>query len=302
MYDIIIGKRVNKTKVVVCIILICIAEVLGIVGGIKVARKQMAKKEEKILSQQVAKIDQEEKERISEEEKKAQEIRNSHIEKTSKPLSEEQQNNILHIYRSDKKRVFLTFDDGPSEGVTPLILDELKSENVKATFFTLGTNVRNYPDIVKREFDEGHYIANHGYTHKYSAIYESPQATLDEYNYTESAIREALGNNNYRSNLFRFPGGSNGGYYDSMKQKSKALLRENGVVHLDWNCLSKDAEGAHSTESLLQNVKETAEGKNSVVVLMHDSSDKILSYEVLKDIISYFRDNEYEFCNIYDIL
>lgn len=302
MYDVIMGRRVNRKKIILAVILVYVVEIVGIIAGVKYANKVISKKYVTELESIVSKIENEENQKKIQEERERKEIIQSHIEKTSKPLSEEQQNNILHIYRSDKKRVFLTFDDGPSESVTPLILDELKKENIKATFFTLGTNVKRHPEIVKREFYEGHYVANHGYTHKYSDIYSCAQATLDEYNYTENAIKEALENPNYRSNLFRFPGGSNGGYYNDLKQESKALLRENGVVHLDWNCLSKDAEGAHSTESLIQNVKETSEGKNSVVVLMHDSADKILSYEVLKDIISYFRDNGYEFCNIYDII
>ena len=254
------------------------------------------------LQEKAAQIEQAEAEKKAEKEREEQAKIQERIQKTSQPFNEEQQYNILHIYKSDTKRVFLTFDDGPSETVTPLILDLLKEENVPATFFTLGTNVKRHPEIVRREFDEGHYVANHGYSHKYSAVYASPQATFDEYNYTENAIKEALGNENYKSNLFRFPGGSNGGYYDSLKQESKALLRENGIVHLDWNCLSKDAEGAHSTESLIQNIKDTADGKYSVVVLMHDSSDKILTYESLKEVINYFRENGYEFKNIYDII
>ena len=57
----------------------------------------------------------------------------------------------------------MTFDDGPSQTVTPVILDTLKKENVKVTFFLLGSRVELNPDIVKREYEEGHYIANHGY-------------------------------------------------------------------------------------------------------------------------------------------
>ena len=178
----------------------------------------------------------------------------------------------------------------------------LKKENVKATFFTLGTNVNNYPDLVKREFDEGHYVANHGYSHKYSTVYASPEATLNEYNYTEDAIRKALGNNSYMSKLFRFPGGSNGGYYDEAKQNSKALLHDNGIMHLDWNSLSSDAAGAKTKEALLQNVKDTMGEKDSVVILMHDSSDKILTYEMLSDLISYLKEKGYKFENIYDLL
>lgn len=302
MYDIIIGRSVNKRKITIVIATLLIVEFIAVIGGIKFADHKYAKEEAIKLQEKVAKIEQAEAEKKAEKEREEQAKIQERIQKTSQPFNEEQQYNILHIYKSDTKRVFLTFDDGPSETVTPLILDLLKEENVPATFFTLGTNVKRHPEIVRREFDEGHYVANHGYSHKYSAVYASPQATFDEYNYTENAIKEALGNENYRSNLFRFPGGSNGGYYNSLKQESKALLRENGIVHLDWNCLSKDAEGAHSTESLIQNIKDTADGKYSVVVLMHDSSDKILTYESLKEVINYFRENGYEFKNIYDII
>lgn len=302
MYDIIIGRSVNKRKITIVIAILLIVEFIAVIGGIKYADHKYAKEEAIKLQEKVAQIEQAEAEKKDEKEREEQAKIQERIQKTSQPFNEEQQYNILHIYKSDTKRVFLTFDDGPSETVTPLILDLLKEENVPATFFTLGTNVKRHPEIVRREFDEGHYVANHGYSHKYSAVYASPQATFDEYNYTENAIKEALGNENYRSNLFRFPGGSNGGYYDSLKQESKALLRENGIVHLDWNCLSKDAEGAHSTESLIQNIKDTADGKYSVVVLMHDSSDKILTYESLKEVINYFRENGYEFKNIYDII
>lgn len=302
MYDIIIGRSVNKRKITIVIATLLIVEFIAVIGGIKYADHKYAKEEAIKLQEKAAQIEQAEAEKKDEKEREEQAKIQERIQKTSQPFNEEQQYNILHIYKSDTKRVFLTFDDGPSETVTPLILDLLKEENVPATFFTLGTNVKRHPEIVRREFDEGHYVANHGYSHKYSAVYASPQATFDEYNYTENAIKEALENENYKSNLFRFPGGSNGGYYDSLKQESKALLRENGIVHLDWNCLSKDAEGAHSTESLIQNIKDTADGKYSVVVLMHDSSDKILTYESLKEVINYFRENGYEFKNIYDII
>ena len=63
----------------------------------------------------------------------------------------------------------MTFDDGPST-VTPDILDILKQENIKASFFVLGSRVEAMPGMVKRIYEEGHYIANHGYSHTYSAI------------------------------------------------------------------------------------------------------------------------------------
>ena len=98
------------------------------------------------------------------------------------PLNEQELENFSNIYKhQDNKRVFLTFDDGPSTSVTPYILDLLSQQNVKATFFVLGSKVEANPDLVKREYDEGHYIANHGYSHKYSEMYSSTQNVLDEY-------------------------------------------------------------------------------------------------------------------------
>ena len=67
---------------------------------------------------------------------------------------------------------YLTFDDGPTPVVTPKILDILKEENIKATFFVLGKSVDAHPEIVKRTYEEGHYIANHGYSHNNSILYK----------------------------------------------------------------------------------------------------------------------------------
>ena len=149
MYDVIMGRRVNRKKIILAVILVYVVEIVGIIAGVKYANKVISKKYVTELESIVSKIENEENQKKIQEERERKEIIQRHIEKTSKPLSEEQQNNILHIYRSDKKRVFLTFDDGPSESVTPLILDELKKENIKATFFTLGTNVKRHPEIVK---------------------------------------------------------------------------------------------------------------------------------------------------------
>lgn len=101
---------------------------------------------------------------------------------------------IKDIYYSDEKNIYLTFDDGPSPNVTPQILKILKEEQVPATFFVLGSRVELYPDLLKQEFNEGHYIANHGYSHSYSSIYQSVDTVVYEYNRTEKAIQNALRN------------------------------------------------------------------------------------------------------------
>ena len=222
--------------------------------------------------------------------------------KGNQPLTQEQIQAVNQIYHSEQRRVFLTFDDGPSQAVTPFILDLLKQENIKASFFVLGDRVVANPDLVKRAYEEGHFIANHGKTHIYQEIYSSPEKVIEEYNNTNQAIRNAIGNPEYHSRVFRFPGGSKGGYYSEIKSQALQLLNQNGIASLDWNCLSKDAEGAKTKEQLIQNVITTMGTKQSVVILMHDASNKILTYEALPEIIQYLRQNGYVFCSLQDIL
>lgn len=238
-----------------------------------------------------------------EEQLKQKEIIEEENRKKNLPqLTEEGKNNIAQIYKSETKRVFLTFDDGPSSNVTPKILDVLKSENIKATFFLLGSRVELNPEIVKREYEEGHYIASHGYSHVYSQIYASPQSVLDEYNNCVRAIQNAIGVPEYNPHLFRFPGGFKGGKYDKIKAEAHTLLEQNGIAHVDWNALTSDAAGAKTTEEFIAQLEKTVPKYNSVVVLMHDAGNKKATAEALPTIISYFRERGYEFKSFYDII
>ena len=240
-------------------------------------------------------------------------VQERHIDEPTEPvktasnastaLTPAQYEKIIHIYtQSPNKTVYLTFDDGPSPNVTPLILDELKKQNIKATFFMLGTNATYYPNLVKRAYEEGHYIANHGYSHKYSEIYQNTDTVLNDYRLCEQALKKALNNDNYQSKVYRFPGGSSGGYYDAIKKDAINLLKENNIAYLDWNALTYDAENAHTKESILENLANTVGEKNVVVLLMHDSSSKILTYDSLPDVINFFRERGYTFNTLYDAL
>lgn len=289
----VVKPKMKKWKIIIIILIVLVVIALSVYGGIKYAQHKNNEK----IQEQVRKEQEllEEQKRI-EQEKEAKRLKNANT------LTEEQMQSVENIYTSEEKRVFLTFDDGPTTTVTPFILDLLKQENIKATFFVLGSRAKANPDLIKREFEEGHYIANHGYTHKYSQIYQSSQTVLDEYNYAEGCIQEALENPDYHSRVFRFPGGSVGGYYKTIKKQAKQFLRQNNIVSLDWNALSKDADGAHTKETIMQNIIGTVGQKQSVVILMHDAADKILTYETLPDVIQYLRDNGYNFKNLYDIL
>lgn len=121
-------------------------------------------------------------------------------------LTEQGKENLKNIYKGEVKRAFLTFDDGPSKN-TKAILDILKENNIKATFFVLGHQVEVFPETTRRIYDEGHYIANHGYSHIYSSIYQTSQQVLVEYNQCNQIVADAIGVPEYNSRLFRFPGG-----------------------------------------------------------------------------------------------
>lgn len=134
------------------------------------------------------------------------EISSTKNSESKKEIEEETKGKTNNIYDKNSKIAYLTFDDGPSQAVTPLILDLLKEENIKATFFVLGSNVKRNPDLVKRAYQEGHYIANHGYSHDYKKIYKNAKSVLEEFNKTEKQIQKAIESNEYSSHLFRFPG------------------------------------------------------------------------------------------------
>ena len=79
-------------------------------------------------------------------------------------------------------------------------------------------------------------------------------------------------------------------------------MKKNKIAYLDWNALSNDSAGAKTKEELIESIKNTVGNKQTVVILMHDAGNKILTYEVLPDIIKILKENGYIFKNIYDIL
>ena len=282
----------KKKKILVILIIIALILIIIVARNIQIILKQNEQCE--IYEKQVAKIQEEEQKQKEEEERKRQ-------EKLPK-LTDVGVQNIEKIYTSETKRAFLTFDDGPTD-VTPRILDILKQENIKATFFVLGSNVKKKPELVKRMYDEGHFIANHGYSHVYSNIYSSPQAVLNEFNSCNEEVKKAIGENEYNSHLFRFPGGLAGGTYAEIKKQAKDLLMQNNIVNVDWNALNGDGETNNlSIDFEIQRLNETTENKNSIVVLMHDSPLKSVTADALPQIITNLRDKGYEFKNFYEII
>jgi len=216
-------------------------------------------------------------------------------------LSASFKDKFASICKSDEKVVYLTFDDGPSSKVTPKILDILKKENIKATFFVVGKHVKEYPEIVKRAYNEGHFIANHGYSHNNKILYKSEESFRNEILNTDIEISNAIGVPNYCSHVFRFPNGFASPNYKCQKKNIVNVLTEINYVYVDWNCLNNDSERKYSNYQLLNNLKKSAKGKGSLIVLMHDTGDVNNTYDILHDSIIFLKSQGYEFKNFYEL-
>ena len=229
------------------------------------------------------------------------------IFKTSNTISDIQ-NDSNNLYKKlielypNKKIAFLTFDDGPNISVTPKVLDILKEENVKASFFVIGKCVDSHPEITKRAYDEGHYIANHGYFHNNNLLYKSSDNFLNELKKTDLAIGNAIGVPNYCSHIFRFPNGFMSPSNKAKKKEAVKLLQNIDFNYIDWNCLNNDSVKKYSSSQLLNNLIKSSKNKDVLVILMHDTKDVSNSSLVLKDSIKYLKDKGYIFKNFYDIL
>lgn len=215
--------------------------------------------------------------------------------------SDKLQNKIENLMKSEEKIAYLTFDDGPNLTVTPKVLDILKNENIKATFFVIGKNVEEYPEIVKREYNEGHYIANHGYSHNNNLLYKTEESFVEEIKKTDKAISNAIGIANYYSYVFRFPNGFMAPSYKDKKKKSAVILEKMGYVYVDWNCLNNDSMKKYTPSQLLNNLKKSAKDKKALIILMHDTKDASNSSEVLEESIRYLKSEGYIFKNFYDL-
>ena len=217
-------------------------------------------------------------------------------------ISTETMEEIASITKKEEKIAYLTFDDGPNTQVTPKILDILKEEDVKATFFVIGKYVEMHPEIVKREYEEGHYIANHGYDHNNSILYKDKESFMNEVEKTDMAIGNAIGIEDYCSHIFRFPNGFMSPSNKAKKKEALNILSEMNYTYIDWNCLNNDSVKKYSRQELMNNLKKTSKNKGALVVLMHDTKDVSDSSTILKESIQYLKSEGYEFQNFYDLL
>lgn len=207
--------------------------------------------------------------------------------------------NVINPYDNSNlnglgKTIYLTFDDGPSYSITPSLLQILKEENVKATFFVINhDDSLNY--LIKQEYDEGHTVALHSFTHDYSYIYSSVDNYFQDLTAIQNKVESIIG---IKSNIIRFPGGSS----NTISRKySKGIMTtltnkvsEQGYIYFDWNISSEDAGGATNSTQVYNSVVNHLVYKNNIV-LMHDFESNYKTLNAIRDIIRFGKEHGYTF-------
>ena len=167
-------------------------------------------------------------------------------------------NNLVWDIPNSDKKIFLTFDDGPIPEITEWVLDILKSEEIKATFFCIGDNIKKHPEVYKRILAEGHQTGNHTFNHLNGWKTETNHY-IDNFKLCET---ECLKLNTEHSFLFRPP-------YGKIKPSQTKAIRNLGYKIIMWDVLSYDFDPNIIPEKCLENVISNTE--QGSIIVFHDS-------------------------------
>jgi peptidoglycan-N-acetylglucosamine deacetylase len=171
------------------------------------------------------------------------------------------------LFNTKNESIHLTFDDGPHPVATTLILQELKTHNIKATFFLLGQNAQKFPDLVHRIHAEGHQIGNHSFTHK-SLLFKNKTFLRDEILRTKEILETIIGTH---SKYFRPP-------YGYFNWTILDVLRKLELTCTLWDVDSKDYKLNSVTNISDRVIPNTSNGS---ILLFHDNintSAKVQTY------------------------
>lgn len=170
---------------------------------------------------------------------------------------------------SPEKIAYITIDDGPSK-YTNEILDVLKKNNIKATFFMIEGNMKNHKEEVKNIQKEGHSVGFHSVSHDIKQLYKTPESTLEEFETCNNTFYDITGD---VSKLIRLPYGSK----PYMPEESHDILDENGYKMWDWNLDTEDWRA--TTDKIVSNVLYYGRDKQNLVVLMHEKEQTVNALE-----------------------
>lgn len=180
------------------------------------------------------------------------------------------------------KKVYLTFDDGPSQN-TEKVLEILKEYDVKATFFVIGKTDDFSKKMYKKIYDSGHTLAMHSYTHQYQTIYKTLGAYKKDLTQLSDLLYDVTGE---RPKYVRFPGGSSNTVSKISMKEVIRYVDDQGLKYFDWNVINGDATGKKLTEKqMVSNVISGVNTYENSVVLMHDCAGKEMTVETLPEVL-----------------
>ncbi len=195
--------------------------------------------------------------------------------------------NLTWYIPNSEKKVYLTFDDGPTPELTEWILDVLKKNEIKATFFCVGENLAKYPDLAKKIIQNGHIIANHTYNHLNGWMFSNKKYFENIKLCDDILNKDILGENQNQPKLFRPP-------YGKIKLSQVRILRKMGYKIIMWDVLSADFLQEITKEECLKNVtKNTTSGS---IIVFHDNPKALKNLEyALPQSIQFLKENGYTF-------
>jgi peptidoglycan/xylan/chitin deacetylase (PgdA/CDA1 family) len=196
------------------------------------------------------------------------------------------------ILLEERQKAYLTFDDGPSH-ITKDIIDVLKEYQVKATFFILGSTMKEEEkEYLKQMVEDGHTIGIHTFSHNYKEIYSSVEAFLEDFYEDYKLIYDITG---VQVNIFRFPWGSYNLYNKGIRDELIEEMERRGFTYYDWNVSAEDSVGNPTEYRIKQNVLKDLSRYKQPIILMHDSAINRLTARILPDIIKEMQDKGYVF-------
>lgn len=182
----------------------------------------------------------------------------------------------------DVRKVYLTFDDGPSSN-TGRILDILADYDVKATFFVVGKEDEQYQALYNRIVEEGHTLAMHSYSHKYNEIYRSVESYSADLSKLQEFLYDTTG---VWCRYCRFPGGSSNTVSRVDMHELIAYLDDQDMSYFDWNISSGDAVNYYiSPADIVRNCTSNLRKYDEAMILMHDAAEKDSTVEALPKLI-----------------
>lgn len=191
-----------------------------------------------------------------------------------------------------KKVCYLTFDDGPSKN-SEEILDILAKYDAKATFFLIGSEIREENRlIIERIIEEGHAVGLHSNVHRFEELYAGVDVCTHDFEAQYNLLKKEYG---IDTKIFRFPGGSACSYMNGQRQAYIKAMREKSFVGFDWHVSGEDSYGNPTVWSIQKNIFEHIGGYERPIILLHDINTGDATVGALPEILEKLKKDGYSF-------